>query len=142
VAVRAICALQKDADLVETFCQKWHSRYNLMKKRRTDTRLTMTGHEDAEGCHRYISALSLTFALGRGEWITPAKPLYPLDIVPIHILWDDGRISQPACTGPDILAPTGIRTPASYTRSESLHGLRCPCPYYNLNMFQIIFFLS
>jgi len=44
--------------------------------------------------------------------------------------------------GPEILAPTRIRTPASYARSESLHGRLSPGPYYNLNTFKIIIFLK
>jgi len=59
---------------------------------------------------------------------------------PIPILQERGRVSQPVWKRPETLTSTGIRTPASYARSESVYGLRCSGPHYNLNTFKIMLF--
>jgi hypothetical protein len=59
------------------------------------------------------------------------RPLYPRE--------RDRRLGGPVWTGAEILAPTGIRSPGSPARSESLYRLRYPGPpgyfYHTLNRF-------
>jgi hypothetical protein len=48
---------------------------------------------------------------------------------PVHIVQEAGWALGPVWTGAENLAPTGIRSPDRYARSDSLYRLSYPGPY-------------
>ena len=85
-----------------------------------------TGSEDPEEEQRYTSTLPSTSALNGGGWSTPRLGRFTPGNDPVTIVQEAGWAPGPVWTGAENLAPTGIRSPDSPARSESLYRLSYP----------------
>jgi hypothetical protein len=61
-----------------------------------------------------------------GWWSTPRPDRFTPGKDSVHIVYKDGCASGVVWTGAENLAPTGIRSPDSPTRSEPLYRLTYP----------------
>ena len=82
-----------------------------------------TGHEGPEG-ESYSSSLSLTSALEGGAWTMPRTGRFILGKDTRYPFIGDWVGSRAGLEGSENLAPTGIRSPESIARSDSLYRLR------------------
>jgi hypothetical protein len=88
-----------------------------------------TGHDGPERENRYSSTLSLTSALDGGGWSTPRPGRFTPGNVSVPVVQEAGWALGPVWTGAENLAPTGIRSPDSPARSESLYRLSYRGPH-------------
>ena len=107
-----------------------------------------TEHEDLQREQRYSSTLSLTSALDGDGWSRPRPGRFTTGKDPVSIVQEAGQAPRPSWTGAENLFPTGIRSPNSPARSESLYRLRYPGLYaitiiimYTNNMCINIYFV-
>jgi hypothetical protein len=68
----------------------------------------------------YSSTLSLTSALGKGEWSTLCSSRFTTGKDPVPIVQEAGWAPGPVWTGEEYLALTGFGFPDRPARSESL----------------------
>jgi hypothetical protein len=72
---------------------------------------------------RVIALLFLDLGARRGGWTAPRPGRFTPGKVPVHIVQEAGWAPGPVWTCAKNLAPTGIRSPDSPARSQSLYRL-------------------